>query len=630
MAKGSRGPTAPIFNMGLKQANPTSFIRKPIRNDVEKLMVQNMSMSQVLNQAGQNPLQPQQQGQLNQLLERIKFHPEMTGEEKNFLRSSLATIQKAYSSLEDQNQKLSVNLQTIMQNFSKELQGGNLSFQGKLGLIEQSQGMLLGGTTVKKGSKGFTAGGMDAALAGVKGIDTTKLRPEDIAGVSSLLVGASKGRKLSAAPYAGNLTDELSTIEGKINPTKVYSKDSILRQQYAINLELLKLLKATNAGGSRPLDKRKAIFDEASLLGGVGGTSAGAGGMDLKTLLTGGAGGLAVAGAGLLKSGVGMMLRNALPIAGTIYMAGAALIALQDGWDEKKSDNLFGEHGTIQKVGTVMAEFLSNLSMRSISPEQITSYFGFLEKGMKLFDMVNEIMNAPGSRNDKLTQLERAQQAAAGAAKGKEARQRAESGGSGVGKALPSKLSPTPYDALIEETFGVEAETAKRVVMAESSNNPNNIHTQTNKKGITTTDRGLFQINSVHIPDLIAAHIIDNENDLFNPAKNIAAAKWVFDRQGWEGKGAGKGKAGWSASKFQKGGGGWGQNTSIESTTPSTTNAAMDSALINSNGSQVPSYLINPQQAQPQNQSSSNPIAAAPDINDFSLLALQTLIGMGR
>ena len=50
-----------------------------------------------------------------------------------------------------------------------------------------------------------------------------------------------------------------------------------------------------------------------------------------------------------------------------------------------------------------------------------------------------------------------------------------------------------------------------------------------NKNG--SADYGLFQINNVHIPELVKAGIIDREDDLFIPEKNIAAAKFLYDRK---------------------------------------------------------------------------------------------------
>jgi len=59
-------------------------------------------------------------------------------------------------------------------------------------------------------------------------------------------------------------------------------------------------------------------------------------------------------------------------------------------------------------------------------------------------------------------------------------------------------------------------------------------------------DRGLFQINYVHDKALMNAGIIDNKSDLFDPAKNAAAAFYLYKQGGLKPWSAGPG--GWSAN----------------------------------------------------------------------------------
>ena len=104
-------------------------------------------------------------------------------------------------------------------------------------------------------------------------------------------------------------------------------------------------------------------------------------------------------------------------------------------------------------------------------------------------------------------------------------------------KPLPSNVN----DALIT-AFGKDAGLMKNVMTAESSGIPSAINV--NRNG--STDYGLFQINSVHVPELIKAGIITKPDDLFTPEKNVAAAKFLYDRKQQKG---GAGTEDWSASQ---------------------------------------------------------------------------------
>jgi hypothetical protein len=98
----------------------------------------------------------------------------------------------------------------------------------------------------------------------------------------------------------------------------------------------------------------------------------------------------------------------------------------------------------------------------------------------------------------------------------------------------------------ISALFGADADKAKRIIKAESSGDPTARHT--NKNG--THDGGLFQINSVHLPELKKAGIIKDEQDLFDPEKNTAAAAYLHHNKGWQP---------WEASKAK-----WGEEKPVD------------------------------------------------------------------
>jgi hypothetical protein len=79
-----------------------------------------------------------------------------------------------------------------------------------------------------------------------------------------------------------------------------------------------------------------------------------------------------------------------------------------------------------------------------------------------------------------------------------------------------------------QSPFGKDAPTFEKIKMAESSGNPKAINR--NKNG--TYDSGLYQINSIHIPELQKQGIIQNPNDLFDPNVNTKAASFLYKRDG--------------------------------------------------------------------------------------------------
>nr|MBA3404486.1 hypothetical protein [Gemmatimonadaceae bacterium] len=87
-------------------------------------------------------------------------------------------------------------------------------------------------------------------------------------------------------------------------------------------------------------------------------------------------------------------------------------------------------------------------------------------------------------------------------------------------------------------------------------------------KSLLSGDRGLFQINSVWDQQLIAAGIIRTKSDLFDPAINAKAARYVYQKQGLYAWGMGSGSAGWTA------GGDPFKGTNIEAAKAAVQNAA--------------------------------------------------------
>lgn len=76
--------------------------------------------------------------------------------------------------------------------------------------------------------------------------------------------------------------------------------------------------------------------------------------------------------------------------------------------------------------------------------------------------------------------------------------------------------------------FGKDTDTFERIKLAESSGNPRAINR--NKNG--TYDSGLYQINSIHIPELQKQGIIQKPSDLFDPNINTKAASFLYQRDG--------------------------------------------------------------------------------------------------
>ena len=82
-------------------------------------------------------------------------------------------------------------------------------------------------------------------------------------------------------------------------------------------------------------------------------------------------------------------------------------------------------------------------------------------------------------------------------------------------------------------------------IMGRESGYTTDAHRTDSPKSRLSGDRGLMQINYVHDDALIKAGVINSKSDLFDPAKNAAAAFHLYKQGGLQPWTAGKG--GWSA-----------------------------------------------------------------------------------
>ncbi|HHR3898113.1 TPA: lytic transglycosylase domain-containing protein [Salmonella enterica] len=71
----------------------------------------------------------------------------------------------------------------------------------------------------------------------------------------------------------------------------------------------------------------------------------------------------------------------------------------------------------------------------------------------------------------------------------------------------------------------------KSIAVGESGLDPHATNDNRDKKTgkITSTDYGLMQVNSTHIPRLVAMGVIRDENDLLNrPCLNVQTGTWIL------------------------------------------------------------------------------------------------------
>jgi soluble lytic murein transglycosylase-like protein len=80
------------------------------------------------------------------------------------------------------------------------------------------------------------------------------------------------------------------------------------------------------------------------------------------------------------------------------------------------------------------------------------------------------------------------------------------------------------------EKYKIDPLLLKAIVTQESGLNPKAINHNKNKAGkIISTDYGLAQINSTHIPTLIRMGVIKSKDDLLtNPCLNVQIGAWIL------------------------------------------------------------------------------------------------------
>lgn len=92
-----------------------------------------------------------------------------------------------------------------------------------------------------------------------------------------------------------------------------------------------------------------------------------------------------------------------------------------------------------------------------------------------------------------------------------------------------------------------EPELSKMVAIGHrESRYQTNAHRSDTDKSKLSGDRGLFQINYIHDKQLMNAGIINSKADLFDPAKNAAAAYYLYQKTGNSLSPWAAGKGGWS------------------------------------------------------------------------------------
>jgi len=97
-----------------------------------------------------------------------------------------------------------------------------------------------------------------------------------------------------------------------------------------------------------------------------------------------------------------------------------------------------------------------------------------------------------------------------------------------------------PYGSIISKYFGDQMPNALKTLQGENSAQNPRAENKYNSNG--TVDRGLFQINSATFDDFmqrkgkqLRSMGINSFDDMFDPEKNAAMAKMIYDQQGWDG-----------------------------------------------------------------------------------------------
>lgn len=77
--------------------------------------------------------------------------------------------------------------------------------------------------------------------------------------------------------------------------------------------------------------------------------------------------------------------------------------------------------------------------------------------------------------------------------------------------------------------YGISPRLLKAIACGESHLDPHAINFNRDKKGrVKSTDYGLMQINSVHIPELMAMGVIHSTDDLYRPCLNVQTGAWIL------------------------------------------------------------------------------------------------------
>lgn len=77
--------------------------------------------------------------------------------------------------------------------------------------------------------------------------------------------------------------------------------------------------------------------------------------------------------------------------------------------------------------------------------------------------------------------------------------------------------------------YGISPRLLEAIARGESHLDPHAINVNRDKKGrVKSTDYGLMQINSAHIPALLAMGVISSADDLYRPCLNVQTGAWVL------------------------------------------------------------------------------------------------------
>ncbi|HFZ8352435.1 TPA: lytic transglycosylase domain-containing protein [Salmonella enterica subsp. enterica serovar Java] len=77
--------------------------------------------------------------------------------------------------------------------------------------------------------------------------------------------------------------------------------------------------------------------------------------------------------------------------------------------------------------------------------------------------------------------------------------------------------------------YGISPRLLEAIARGESHLDPHAINVNRDKKGqVKSTDYGLMQINSAHIPELQAMGVIRSVDDLYRPCLNVQTGAWIL------------------------------------------------------------------------------------------------------